>query len=371
MSTTSVIPPGSEPHRARPMFPCIPWNRLVSAVVLLGIAWFASSCTPRVQAMGPATVEPAVLDGAIVVSDGYRLPTRVWPAVGKESYVIVGLHGFNDYSNAFAMPAEWWAERGVTTYAYDQRGFGDTVDRGIWPGTGNLVSDLFDVIRAVRARHGETPVYLAGASMGGAVILAAYGASGGDSDAPREFSTRRAVHPPPRVDGIVLAAPAVWGRATMNPIYRAVLWFTVRIAPGARVSGKNLGITPSDNVEMLRALGRDPLIIKDTRADAVYGLVNLMDAALEASSRLSVPALVLYGEKDEIIPRGAAGLMAARLDSRHRFALYPNGYHMLFRDLQAEVIWRDVLAWIGDSEASLPSGNLGDGSTVSGTIRVE
>ena len=156
MSTTSVIPPGSEPHRARPMFPCIPWNRLVSAVVLLGIAWFASSCTPRVQAMGPATVEPAVLDGAIVVSDGYRLPTRVWPAVGKESYVIVGLHGFNDYSNAFAMPAEWWAERGVTTYAYDQRGFGDTVDRGIWPGTGNLVSDLFDVIRAVRARHGET-----------------------------------------------------------------------------------------------------------------------------------------------------------------------------------------------------------------------
>ena len=38
--------------------------------------------------------------------------------------VILALHGFNDYSNAFAMPARLWAERGIASYAYDQRGFG-------------------------------------------------------------------------------------------------------------------------------------------------------------------------------------------------------------------------------------------------------
>jgi hypothetical protein len=35
--------------------------------------------------------------------------------------------------------------------------------------------------------------------------------------------------------------------------------------PGLKVTGRGLGITPSDNLEMLRALGRDPLVIKETR----------------------------------------------------------------------------------------------------------
>lgn len=335
--------------------------RVVPAV--LATAWLAG-CTPQVQDIGPSVVMPEVSDQIIVVSDGHRLPVRAWHAIGKETHVIVALHGFNDYSNAFAMPGEWWAERGVTTYAYDQRGFGETTNRGIWPGTQNLVRDLFDVIRAVRARHGESPIFLAGSSMGGAVILAAYGSSISSPDVPIGPAMPRTNHVQPQIGGVILAAPAVWGRATMNPIYRAVLWLMAHVAPAAHVSGKNLRITPSDNIEMLRALGRDPLVIKDTRTDAVYGLVNLMDVALEAARRLPIPTLVLYGEMDEIIPRGATALMIDRLDSRHRIALYPDGYHMLFRDHQAEVVWRDVLTWIEATDAPLPSGKALDGRSI-------
>ena len=336
--------------------------RCVSAILAAG--WLVG-CTPQVQGVGPSVVMPEISDQVIVVSDGHRLPVRAWHASGKETHVIVALHGFNDYSNAFAMPAQWWAERGVTTYAYDQRGYGETTNRGIWPGTQTLVSDLFDVIRAVRAQHGESPIFLVGSSMGGAVILAAYGSSISSTGVPVVPAMPRANHVPPRIGGVILAAPAVWGRVTMNPIYRAVLWLMAHVAPGAHVSGKKLRITPSDNIEMLRALGRDPLVIKDTRTDAIYGLVNLMDAALEAARRLTVPALVLYGEKDEIIPRGATGLMIDRLDSRHRIALYPDGYHMLFRDRQAEVVWRDVLTWMEATDAPLPSGKALDGRSIS------
>ena len=37
-------------------------------------------------------------------------------------------------------------------------------------------------------------------------------------------------------------------------------------------------------------------------------------------------------------------------------ALYPNGYHLLMRDLSREIVWTDVLAFIGDRTAPLPSG---------------
>ena len=67
--------------------------------------------------------------------DGYRLPVSAWQPGGAPRAIVIALHGFNDYRNAFADVGRYFAAHGVTTYAYDQRGFGDTVQRGIWPGS--------------------------------------------------------------------------------------------------------------------------------------------------------------------------------------------------------------------------------------------
>ena len=48
----------------------------------------------------------------------------------------------NDYANAFHMAAPYWAERGVATYAYDQRGFGRSYGRGEWPDEDSMREDL-------------------------------------------------------------------------------------------------------------------------------------------------------------------------------------------------------------------------------------
>jgi alpha-beta hydrolase superfamily lysophospholipase len=111
---------------------------------------------------------------------------------------------------------------------------------------------------------------------------------------------------------------------------------------------------------MLLALGRDPLVIKATRIDAMHGLVNLMDTALEEAAGFKTPALILYGERDEIIPKTPTRMMLARMPEItrkiRRVALYKDGYHMLLRDLKAEVAWRDIVGWIADPEKPLASG---------------
>ena len=86
--------------------------------------------------------------------------------------VVLALHGFNDYSYAFDLPATYWAEHGVITYAYDQRGFGDSPTHGFWSGPEALVRDTNTITRLLRARHPNLPIYLLGESMGGAVLLA-------------------------------------------------------------------------------------------------------------------------------------------------------------------------------------------------------
>ena len=311
-------------------------RRLCLLVTLL-----LAACAPVTVPPGTALQPPRLAQEHVIARDGTRLPMTVWPAKGGERAVFIALHGFNDYSNAFADPAKFWARHGITTYAYDQRGFGATVQRGYWPGTEALTRDLKDVVSLVAARHAGQPLYLVGESMGGAVVMAAMA----DPDAPA-------------VDGLILAAPAVWGRSTMNPLARGLLWLAAHTVPWYPATGRGLqvNVLASDNIDMLRALGRDPLIIRDTRTDAVWGLANLMDAALAAAPRLRPPLLVLYGSRDELIPKVPVERMVDSLAAPARIAIYPDGWHMLFRDLQREIVWLDVLAWAGNRMAPLPSG---------------
>lgn len=250
--------------------------------------------------------------------------------------VILALHGFNDYSNAFQAFAEFCTERNIAIHAYDQRSFGATSNRGIWPGVEPLVTDLHDAAARLRGIYGDTPIYVLGESMGGAVtILAA------TDDRPLD------------ADGLILTAPAVWGGPHMNGFYRLTLWLTSTIAPGWKLSPSGLEIWPSDNIEMLRAYSADPLVIKRTRTDAIAGLVDLMDRALAAAPELAQETLLLAGDKDQIVPAGAIDDFESRLDPTGITSVrYPEGFHMLLRDLQRDNVYADIDAWIDRSIAT-------------------
>ena len=292
----------------------------------------------------PGSVPPAMSASAFVADDGTHLPLKSWLPEAKPKAVILALHGFNDYSNAFTDTGEDWAKQGIATFAYDQRGFGAGPDHGYWAGTPRMVADAVEATSVLRQRYPGVPVYVLGESMGGAVaVVAETGLQG---------------TPTLRADGLILEGPAVWGRDTMTVPERAALWFGNHVLPGLKVSGRGLGIMPSDNIEMLRALSRDPLVIKETRIDAIKGLVDLMDEALAAASRLRTPMLFLYGDHDQLIPQESTRKFLAVLppDEPRRVAFYPKGYHMLLRDLQAEVVRHDVEAWVANPEIALPSG---------------
>jgi alpha-beta hydrolase superfamily lysophospholipase len=280
------------------------------------------------------------------MADGYRLPLAVHKPPGEPQAILLALHGFNDYRNAFSEPGGYFAQRGILTVAYDQRGFGETAQRGIWPGRGLLQQDAGSLAELLCKQYPGTPLYLLGESMGGAVSLLTANGHHGEC-----------------IRGVILVAPAIWGWQTMPLWQAALLRVAAWLFPAHEVTGEGLDIRPSDNIEMLRALGRDPLVIKATRIDAVYGLTGLMEQAYQASGDLSLPVLLLYGEQDEVIPPHAMCLMLATLpvdrDGRWQTVLYPEGYHMLTRDRQAATVLEDIAAWVtAGPYADLPSGQV-------------
>jgi alpha-beta hydrolase superfamily lysophospholipase len=319
-------------------------GRFLIVVLLTGLL---CACAPGVQqaARPPLGFSGPRLEAQSFVSfDGSRLPLEVWtPPEGQETRaVIVGLHGMNDDAQAFWMAGPWWAKRGIATYAYDQRGFGQAPGRGVWGGRRLMTEDLRVLAALLRARYPHATLVVAGESMGGAVAIEA-------------FASER----PPDADRLILLSPAVWGWHDQPLINHLALWIAARLIGGHPIEPPRAvtkHITASDNFPELRRMGIDPGQIWGTRPDAVYGLVDLMDHASQDTARLRIPTAYFYGAHDELIPKSASLRAAARLPAQARTAYYPEGWHLLLRDYQAETVWRDVESFIGDPAAPWPSG---------------
>ena len=315
-------------------------------VVFLLIALLLTGCIgPKTQPLNHQVITPTFNSNHFISDDGYRLPFRQYFPDQAPDTIVIALHGFNDYSIAFEKLCQAMLRAKIACLAYDQRGFGATRHTGLWPPEGRLQRDLEAVVTLVRHRYPEARIFLSGESMGAAVIMTALA-----SDAYRVDEN---------ITGAILLAPAVWARATQPWYQRWLLSLAVYTVPGWKPTGEGLEIQATDNIEALRKMARDPLVIKATRIDAIYGLTNLMDKALEVSGSLRSDTLVMYGERDEVIPKSPTCEMLAAMKTKavpFDFVLYPEGYHMLSRDLQAEQVFKDMIQWM--QHQKIPTGTL-------------
>ena len=184
---------------------------LVALVLLLG------ACTPMLvqQAARPDLTfsGPRLETDRFVTFDGARLGLTTWQASDPWA-VVIGVHGMNDYANAFHLAAPYWATKGVTTLAYDQRGFGRSPERGVWGGDALMVEDLRTLVAVARAQYPRATIVVVGESMGGSVTVEA-------------FASDR----PPVADRVILMSPGVWGWSNQPLPYKTSLWFAARATP--------------------------------------------------------------------------------------------------------------------------------------------
>jgi alpha-beta hydrolase superfamily lysophospholipase len=316
-------------------------RRFVLLLLLVGL----SACSPMLlQTAGtpPGGFQGPYLGRDVAVSfDGAPLGLTTWEAEGEPWAVIVAAHGMNDYANAFNLAAPKWAAAGVTTIAYDQRGFGRSPRRGVWAGQELLIEDLRTVTALARAKYPHAIITVMGESMGGSVAVAA-------------FATDR----PPPADRLVLLSPGVWGWGSQPLPNKTLLWLAANFTAG-KVYTPPRWITdrvmPTDNRDELIRMGRDRLMIWGARSDALYGLVRLMDRAAKEVGHDNLPTFYLYGAHDDIIPKKAVFRAVKGLKPSDRTAYYQAGHHLLTRDHQREVVIVDVLAFIRDPQAPPPS----------------
>jgi acylglycerol lipase len=296
---------------------------------------------PRLQAASTDRHAPRLEQDAVVMEDGAQLPLRSWLPPGPARAAILAVHGLNDYSGAFEVTGAFLAARGFAVYAHDQRGFGRTAQTGLWAGGDRMADDVVELARLLRSRHPDVPLYGLGESMGGTVLL---------------HALHREEHG--WIDAVALTAPAVWSRSQMHRYQRLPLNVLTRLWPGLKLSSRMARRAPTDDPDRALRLRSDPFVLHWTRMDVLSGLADLMDAVTFDATAPGVPALVLYGAHDEIVPPAptCAWLKTLGPADGWQVALYPSGWHLLTRDRNAARVLADLAAWFERPGVGLPSG---------------
>jgi alpha-beta hydrolase superfamily lysophospholipase len=304
---------------------------LLSRLFLTGVTLAvvgASLVRPR-RPVRPRTSTPRLRDELLVVGDGARLPVQVWRPAEPPRAIIIGVHGYGDYRRAFRLAGPWFADRGLALLAYDQRGFGETKERGTWPGADMLIQDFADGVGVIRQAYPGIPLVVLGESMGAAVALAAL-ASG---------EVRG-------VDRLIVAAPGLRGQMPLRQLHDAVLRLACLALPWLAIELRR-GAKPWLEASEAARLADDPLILRELSVGTYEGLIDLAtQASVDLRGELP-PTLLLYGELDGTIPRRAIDDLAAVLDQRDEVRIYPDRHHLMLHEKAAESVLADCLEWLG------------------------
>ena len=128
---------------------------------------------------------------------------------------------------------------------------------------------------------------------------------------------------------------------------RASLWLAAHIVPWLVFAGEGLDLRPTDNIEVWREMSRDKDIIRGTRADAMLGLMRLMDRAARAAPKVRFPVLLLHGAQDDFVRRWMIGWLAGHLpEDGFELTRYDDGYHWLLRDREPGQVQARIRQWM-------------------------
>ena len=298
------------------------------------VPWTGGRAPREARAVpGPLDGPDPPLDrtGALEV-DGASLHLRRWiPPAGRSVRAPVALvHGFGEHVGRHDLLARDLAARGHEVVACDQRGHGRSPGpRVLLEDLETALDDLDALVRAARGDGGAAgPPVLFGHSMGGA-FAAAYAA------------TR-----PGRVRALVLSGPAVHlpllPRARTAPA--RLLAHVAPRTPVARISPARLSRDP----EEVQAFVRDPLCwhgrVPVATASTMHGAGAL---ALDEARALSIPLLVVHGERDTVVPVVASRILVASVASGDRELVETeHGAHEPLHDLCRDEVLRLVGDWV-------------------------
>ena len=255
------------------------------------------------------------------------LPSPPSPPSSPSGSIIL-LHGWGDHAGRFEEAARRLSETGLTVYALDQRGHGQSPGpRGHVDRFAQYLSDIA-ALRKMVSNKAPGPQFLLGHSFGAFVLL-------------RYLETM-----PAGVAGAIAVTPFV-DFAQAPPRWKVVMArLIVDLLPRVRLStGLDYDHLAHDR-EQVEAFRADPLAHQRMTPRAYVETMGALAALREEKDRIAVPLLVLLAGDDRLVSTRAAREFANALRGDVTVREYAGMYHNVFYEPERNHVYADIAEWV-------------------------
>jgi alpha-beta hydrolase superfamily lysophospholipase len=261
---------------------------------------------------------------------GLPLFAQAWLPEAAPSAVVVIAHGLGEHSSRYRVLAERLVADGRAVYAIDHRGHGRS--GGSRANIGRfayVVSDFCTFAGRASRQHPETPLFMFGHSMGGAIAFA--------SAARLQAS----------LSGLVLSAPAL-GAGEAVPAFKLAMARVMSFVAPNTGALKLPATAVSRDPAVVRAYESDPLVMHEAiPARTLVELLQAMETFAGLARQLRLPVLIQHGTADALVPLAAARDVHQAIASKDRtFRPYEGLFHEIYNEPEREQVTNDLLNWL-------------------------
>ena len=246
---------------------------------------------------------------------------RVWDTASPRAHAFIS-HGYAEHGGRYDHVARALNEAGLTVWAIDHRGHGNSEgERGDIGGWDSAAADFDLLVDAAVAEAGDLPRFLIGHSLGGGIAVA-YTLAHQD-----------------RLSGVSLSGPAI-------------------VFPPEVIELLDQPEPPAD-FSLADAISSDPAVVQAYKDDPlVYlgppprGMIDAMKSAHTLAERLpeiTIPVQVMHGSTDLLVPVDAFKAVVAGVSSTDVFArLWPGLFHEIFNEATDGKVVGTLVDWIAE-----------------------
>jgi alpha-beta hydrolase superfamily lysophospholipase len=275
-----------------------------------------------------AAESPPAIGGIVVSADGTKLAYRAWPKPGADVTFAV-VHGFGEHSGRYERFATGMAGHGMSTYAVDLRGHGNSPgQRGYVDSWSQWTDDASAFVKQIEA-IADTEVVPLGHSFGGATVLSAVLAG-------KLPKSKRFIVSSPALK-VKVAVPG-WKITLGNAMSKVM----PRFALDAPAHGSLLSRIP----EVAEAYDHDPLVHGRMSSRLYTEWQKSTRDIVGRAGQIKIPFLILAGSDDNLIDPAGSRDLHAQAPSMSELRVFEGRLHEPFNDLGSEEVFQGIADWL-------------------------